>query len=77
MAVPKKKTSKARTGRRFASYVTKRRNKLENGLHLIVCTQCGEKKKMHYACMKCGYYNGRMVIDMTVKAQRKVTKIEA
>lgn len=77
MAVPKKKVSKTRTRRRFASYVTRRRKLLSGGLHLTVCKQCGEKRRMHHACMKCGYYNGRKVLDMTLRAQRKITKIEA
>ncbi len=29
-----------------------------------VCEQCGEPKQPHRACMSCGYYKGREVIEI-------------
>ena len=47
MAVPKKKTSKARTKQRRA----------HDGLSVMpscVCKKCGEKKRTHHVCSACG-----------------------
>ncbi len=58
MAVPKKKTSKARTRRRRAANM-----KLELP-KLAICPNCGIKKLPHRVCLKCGFYKGRVVIDV-------------
>ena len=56
MAVPKRKTSKAR------------KNKSRSNVwkiaapELVRCPQCGEYKRPHRVCTACGYYNGRQVI---------------
>ncbi len=58
MAVPKRKTSKARRD--------KRRNnlwKLEAPT-LVRCPSCGEYKRPHRLCTACGKYNGRQVIEV-------------
>lgn len=58
MAVPKRKTSKARRD--------KRRNnvwKLQAPA-LVKCSQCGELKLAHRMCKNCGYYNGREVVKI-------------
>ncbi len=56
MAVPKRKTSKARKN-------TRRSNvwKME-APELVRCPQCNEYKRPHRVCHSCGYYNGRQVI---------------
>lgn len=74
MAVPKKKASKTRTRRRFASYVTRKRDQILGRTHLVAC-ECGAMKLAHHVCATCGSYNGRKVID--VEKTKKVTKIEA
>lgn len=56
MAVPKRKTSKARRD--------KRRNnvwKLKDPA-FSVCPQCGALKVPHRVCKTCGTYKGRQVI---------------
>ena len=56
MAVPKRKTSKARRD--------KRRNnvwKIEAPA-LVRCPSCGEYKRPHRLCPACGKYNGREVL---------------
>lgn len=58
MAVPKRKTSKARRD--------KRRNNLWrlNAPALVRCPDCGEYKRPHRICPACGKYNGREVIKV-------------
>ena len=58
MAVPKKKTSKSRSRRRRAANM-----KLDLP-DLAICPNCGTKKLPHRVCLKCGYYKGRVVIDV-------------
>ncbi len=56
MAVPKRKTSKARRDKRRSAVW-----KLEAPA-LSKCPNCGEYKLAHRACKNCGVYNGREVI---------------
>ena len=56
MAVPKRKTSKARRDKRRSNVW-----KLEAPM-LVRCPQCHEYKRPHRLCPNCGYYNGRQVI---------------
>ncbi len=58
MAVPKRKTSKARRDKRRNSHW-----KLD-APGLVVCPNCGEMRMPHRVCRACGYYNGRKVIDV-------------
>lgn len=55
MAVPKKKTSKARRDKRRNSHW-----KLESP-SLSKCPKCGELRVSHRACKACGTYAGREV----------------
>ena len=56
MAVPKRKTSKARRDKRRSNVW-----KLQTPA-LCVCPNCGEFKAPHKVCGNCGMYNGRQVI---------------
>ena len=56
MAVPKRKTSKARKNQRRSNVW-----KME-APELVRCPQCNEYKRPHRVCQSCGYYNGRQVI---------------
>ena len=58
MAVPKRKTSKARRD--------KRRNNLWKltAPTLVKCSDCGAYKRPHRICPACGKYNGRQVVDI-------------
>ncbi|MCL4110594.1 UNVERIFIED_CONTAM: hypothetical protein GTU68_035568 [Idotea baltica] len=58
MAVPKKKTSKAKTRARRAS------NWSLNAPARSTCPQCGQVKVPHRVCGACGHYGGRQVIDV-------------
>lgn len=56
MAVPKRRTSKARRDSRRAHI------KL-NVPNMVNCEQCGELKLSHHVCKVCGSYKGKDVIS--------------
>lgn len=56
MAVPKRKTGRAKTASRRASHTI---SVPANS----VCPQCHQVKLPHRVCGTCGYYNGKEVID--------------
>ena len=60
MAVPKRKTSKARRDKRRSNVW-----KL-SAPALVKCSKCSELKVPHRVCSNCGYYNGREVIAKEV-----------
>ncbi|MGX7348694.1 50S ribosomal protein L32 [Dolosicoccus paucivorans] len=56
MAVPKRRTSKAKKRMRRTHF------KLEvPGMN--TCPQCGELKLSHRVCPSCGYYDGKQVAE--------------
>jgi large subunit ribosomal protein L32 len=57
MAVPKRKTSKSRRDKRRTHY------KAEIPA-VSTCSNCGEPSKPHNICAKCGYYNGKKVLEI-------------
>jgi large subunit ribosomal protein L32 len=61
MAVPKRKTSKARRDSRRAQH------KIE-APRVNVCPQCGHPKKPHRVCPTCGTYKGREVVPLDLQA---------
>lgn len=74
--VPKKKTSKARSKRRYGSFKTKTLKKLSNIVNLVTCPNCKSKIVTHTVCPECGQYKGRQVLDKQKKIE-KITKIKA
>ncbi len=60
MAVPKRKTSKSRRNKRRAQWKT-------TAPTLVECSQCGEYKAPHMACLNCGFYKGREVVKVEKK----------
>ncbi len=58
MAVPKRKTSKARRDKRRASSYRLAR------VSISECPQCHEPKLPHRVCRACGYYKNREVIEV-------------
>ena len=58
MAVPKRKTSKARRNQRRAS--SYRLNKVT----IQECPNCHEPKLPHRVCKACGYYDGKEIIKV-------------
>lgn len=43
---------------------------------MMVCPNCGEMKKGHVVCGKCGYYDGKLVKEIKVKADEEETVVE-
>ncbi len=56
MAVPKRKTSKARRDKRRANW------KLSIP-GMVACPNCGELKLSHRVCKACGNYKGKEVVS--------------
>lgn len=57
MAVPARKTSKAKKRMRRRGHI-----KL-NVPGLTPCPNCGELRKSHMVCPNCGYYDGKQVVN--------------
>ena len=55
-ALPVKKLTRSRQGKRFSSYKLK-------PVHPSRCPQCRSARFPHVACPNCGYYKGRQVIS--------------
>lgn len=66
MAVPQRRISKTRKRLRRTHF------KL-NAVGLVTCPQCGAMIKSHHVCPKCGYYDGKTVVNngKVVKAEVK------
>ncbi len=58
MAVPKRKTSKARRDKRRASNIKM------TAPNIIECPNCREPNVAHRVCAACGYYKGKEVINV-------------
>lgn len=74
--VPKRKTSKAKTSRRYSKFAFEAVKKLKNRVNLVTCTECGAKKMNHHACPECGTYRGRQVLNVD-NTDDNITKIKA
>ena len=55
MAVPKKKTSKAKKNMRRSHHAL-------TALSLSTCSKCGAPKRQHRLCLECGDYKGKQVL---------------
>ncbi|MCA8957586.1 MAG: 50S ribosomal protein L32 [Planctomycetes bacterium] len=55
MAVPKRRTSRARRDKRRTHQGLK-------PMQLVRCTTCSASIKPHHVCPACGHYRGRQVI---------------
>jgi len=56
MAVPKRRTSHARQGKRRSHLHVK-------PLQIQYCTQCNEPTLPHHMCSNCCNYQGRVVVE--------------
>ena len=61
MAVPKRKTSKARRDKRRATHSIE-------APRVNTCPQCGSPKRAHRVCPTCGTYKGREVEPLRLQA---------
>ncbi len=60
MPNPKRKFSKARTGKRRAVYYASAEEP-----QVTECPNCGSPQQLHRACPNCGHYRGRKVVERT------------
>lgn len=67
MAVPKKHTTKSRRNRRRMHIYIKPTN-------LSFCPKCKKANRPHTLCQNCGYYKGRLIIDVLAKLTKKERK---
>lgn len=67
MPVPKRKRSRQRRDKRFANKGVKVRS-------VSTCTNCPEPVSSHAACMACGFYKGKKVLN--TKAERSVRRAD-
>ena len=74
--VPKYKTPKRKSKSRYSSFARKTVVRLQGLVNLVDCPNCKQKMINHHACLNCGKYNKRQVIDMG-KEIEKITKVKA
>ncbi|MGX6961474.1 MULTISPECIES: 50S ribosomal protein L32 [Vagococcus] len=60
MAVPARRTSKAKKAKRRTHY------KLSVP-GMSTCSNCGEMKRSHHVCPECGQYDGKDVVNTTAE----------
>tara|TARA_Y100000813_G_C24041560_1_gene294831 strand:- start:298 stop:516 length:219 start_codon:yes stop_codon:yes gene_type:complete len=69
MAVPKRKTTPSRRGKR-------RSHDSQFGTNAVECPNCGELKLAHHVCLSCGYYNKKEIIDKSESITDEDSDIE-
>lgn len=64
MALPKRKHSKARRDK-------SRTHQALSAPQVTKCSQCFAPVRPHHICPSCGYYDGRKVINIKKKEEKK------
>ena len=64
MAVPKKKISSSRRGKRRSHHA------LSDSM-IMECPNCGAEKRPHHVCPSCGYYNTKQVLEFKKVEDKK------
>ena len=64
MANPKRRHSSQRQALRRTYYKLK-------DMNLSICPQCKREKLPHKVCPHCGYYKGRLVVEIKKKEKKK------
>ena len=62
VAVPKRKTTPSRKGKR-------RSHHSQLAVNAVECPNCGEFKLAHHVCGSCRYYDGKEIIDKTESSE--------
>lgn len=44
---------------------------------LTTCANCGAMHRPHHMCLSCGFYNGRMVMDLAAKSAARTERMNA
>jgi len=45
--------------------------------NLAVCKNCGAHHRPHHMCLNCGFYKGRVVIDLLTKKKEREARLIA
>ena len=45
--------------------------------NLAVCKNCGAMHRPHHMCLDCGFYNGRIVLDLAAKKKDREARVSA
>lgn len=48
-----------------------------SALNLATCQNCGAKHRPHHMCLDCGFYKGRMVVDLAAKKESRDARLKA
>ena len=67
MAVPRHKHTRAKVGKT-------RMHKHIKRVHLNICPKCKKPILSHTACLNCGFYKGKEVINVLAKMTKKDKK---
>jgi large subunit ribosomal protein L32 len=67
MGIPRHKATKS-------SKNLRRQNIFLKQPSLSVCPKCGKPVARHTLCKNCGYYKGRMIVDVLKKLDKKERK---
>ncbi len=62
--------TRAHTGNRRSHHALKAAN-------LSKCSHCGELHRPHHMCQNCGYYNGRLVMDLVAEKSKREARMKA
>ena len=44
---------------------------------MTVCKNCAGMHRPHHMCLNCGFYNGRVVIDLAAKHKDRADRMQA
>lgn len=44
---------------------------------LAVCKNCGSQHRPHHMCLECGFYKGKIVLDLAAKKKDREARIKA
>ncbi len=70
MGLPAKRRTKQSKRERASHFALKT-------YRLSVCSHCQRKIQPHNVCPHCGYYNGRPVLNITSKVEKRAKKAKA
>ncbi len=42
---------------------------------LSKCSNCGASRRPHHMCLSCGFYNGRMVVDLKSEGEKRTKRM--
>ena len=45
--------------------------------NLSLCKNCGSEHRPHHMCLNCGFYKGRVVIDLLAKKKDRDERLQA